>query len=460
MEKPRIGLLGLTLELYKKKAPSMIPELETFSGELREILSGFAEVVHFPVAYNRQTVSRAFSLFSESGVDGIVLVLLSYSPSLVILPSLKKSDIPVLIFNTQKLEEIGDSFSPKDSSSNHGMHGVQDLASVLLRENVRFSLVTGHCKNPETLQKVSDWCMAAKAASSLAGAKIGRMGGLFRDMGDFAMEPEVLQKATGTGAVDIKDKELAAFKDFPSPSGKEIKDVLDFKVKWSTDVDEPALSDSMKAFFFMKKLQAEKDLSGWAVNFEGMGSFMPMPFLGISCLLREGIGYGGEGDIFSATAVLLAQILSGGNATFTEMFTTDYRNSRIYMTHMGESNIGLRRKDAPVKMFLNKMALGNGIPTVVPSFSAKPGKYTLLNLAGTPNDSLRMIISRVEVLDVKPFRDMKTPHFLLSPEKKVETFLTDYSLHGGTHHIALASGDISGSLRFFGFMKGLETSEV
>ncbi|HNS32792.1 MAG TPA: hypothetical protein PKN36_07450 [bacterium] len=460
MEKPKIGLLGLTLELYKTKAPSMIPSLENFSGELREILSDRAEIVHYPLGYNRKTISEAFSKFSGAGVDGIILVFLSYSPSLVMLPSLKKTDIPILIFNTQKLEKIGLDFSPKDSSSNHGMHGVQDLASVLLREKIKFSLITGHCKKPATLEKVSSWCMAARAASRLSKARVGRIGGLFKDMGDFAMESEVLRSATGTGTVEVSEDELSQFHEFPEPSNEEIENVLDFRIEWSPDVDNSSRINAMKAYFFMKELSVKKDISGWAVNFEGIGQFMPMPFLGVSCLLKEGMGYGGEGDIFSATAVLLAQAVSKGKATFTEMFTTDYKNSRIYMTHMGESNLGLRRKDEPVKMFLNKMALGNGIPSVVPSFSICPGKYTLLNLAGSSKNSLRMIISTVEVLDVKPFREMKTPHFLIQPEKKVEEFLTDYSLQGGTHHIALASGDIRESLKFFGFIKGLETVEI
>jgi len=462
MEKPRIGLIGLTLELYKKKRPELIPRLENFSTELQKSLAETADIVHFPVAWNKETISKAFSAFAESGVNGVIIVFLSYAPSMAVIPALKKLKVPVLIFNTQKLETISAGFNPKDSFGNHGMHGVQDLSSVMLREGLRFSLVTGHYKNSDALARVSSWCSAALASSKMDRARIGRIGGLFPEMGDFALEPGILKEHLGPATVDIPVKELSEFAKFPAPSKEDIRRHLNFRARWDKDIPAAVRADSIKSFFFLKRLAGKYGISGWAVNFQGLkGKKMPMPFLAISCLLSEGMGYGGEGDIYSSSAVFLAQSLSGRNATFTEMFTTDYKKSRIYMTHMGESNLSLRRKGEPVRMVLNKMELGNSVPTVVPVFSIKPGDYTLLNLASSGKSGLKMIMGRVKVLDRKPFKEMRTPHFLLSPRgRPVEEFLTAYSMEGGTHHLALAAGDIIEKVKFFSFMKKLPLAEI
>ena len=460
MSKPKIGILGLTLQLYKDKTPQMISNLLSFSDELKQTFSKQADIVHYPMAYNRETVDEAFSTFSESNVDGVILVFLSYSPSLILLPTLKKTNIPILILNTQKLEEITSDFSPKDSSANHGMHGVQDLSSVLLREKVRFSLITGYYKDQETLSNVSDWCSSAQSVSSLKKAKVGRIGGAFKDMGDFDMEPDLLKNVIGASVIEVSPEDLSLFKNFPPPTTNEVNDALDFEIEWDSNITFEHKVDSIKTFSFIKELSKKEGISAWAINFEGLDEYMPMPFLGISLLLKEAFGYGGEGDIFSSTLVLLAQILTSGKATFTEMFTTDYKNSRIYMTHMGESNLGLRRKDVPVKMFLNKMALGNAMPTIVPSFSIQPGSYTLINLAGDKDNKLKIIFSDIEVVDQKPFKAMKTPHFLIKPKVPVEEFLTRYSLQGGTHHLALASGDIKRKLLYFGFINNIETIQI
>ncbi len=461
MEKPTIGLLGLTLELYKNKLPTLMSQLEGFSGELKDILSECAYIVHYPLAWNRATVSQAFASFAKAKTDGIILVLLSYSQSLAILPSIKKSKIPLLIWNTQKLKTIDENFAPKDSSDNHGMHGVQDLASVLLREKIKFSLITGHCMDKKILSEVCDWCMASRVVTQLKKARIGRIGSLFPDMGDFAINPEVLKSAIGTETLEITDKETSLFEKFPDASAQEIKRYFDFRMDWSQEISHKTRTDSLKAFFFLKHLSEKQNISGWAINFEGLNNDMPMPFLGISRLMSQGMGYGGEGDVYSATVVLLAQMLSDNQATFAEMFTTDYKNSRIYMTHMGESNLGIRRKNEPVRMVLNKMVLGNGVPTAVPVFSIMPGEYTLINLTACGQKELKLIISLVKVLDRKPFKKMVTPHFLLSVcNKSVEEFLTLYSMQAGTHHLAVASGDIRRKVKFFGYINNIDVVEI
>ena len=186
MRKPEIGVLGLTLSLYKKNLPELIPCLESFSGEVNTALSKVSGTVHYPVAWNRKTVSEGFSLFEKEKVDGIIIVFLSYSQSLEILPAVRKTGIPLLIWNTQKLAEIDGTFGPQEMFENHGMHGVQDLASVLSREGIDFSVITGHYKDKKTLSAVSDWCEAAYAVSRISEARIGRIGGVFTHMGDFA----------------------------------------------------------------------------------------------------------------------------------------------------------------------------------------------------------------------------------------------------------------------------------
>jgi len=459
MRKPKIGLLGLTLDLYRRNLPVLMPRLENFSRELKGTLSKTVETVHCPLAYDRRSVDAGFRLFEKERVDGIIMVLLSYSQSLETLPAASKTNIPLLIWNTQKLAEIDAAFGEKELLENHGMHGVQDLASVLLREGVDFSVITGHYRSGSVLSAVNGWCEAARAAAAISCARVGRIGSLFPKMGDFAMEPAVLKSALGPSVLEIKNSELQKFGRHAF-SGKDVTArYLPANVSWSGEVDAGAKSDALRSVQFLADMVKEKNLAALAVNFEGMGKEMPMPFLGVSCLMQEGIGYGGEGDIYSATAVYLGQLLSDNRATFSEMFTTDYRNSRIFMSHMGESNIGLRRKGT-VNLVLNRMELGNRVPSVVPVFSIKPGKYTLFNLTGVCGGGLKFIAGIVEVEDRKPLKAMNTPHFFIKTGRKVEDFLTKYSREGGTHHLAMAAGDVLGKLRFFCGIRKIPLAEI
>ncbi len=452
--------MGLTLELYKKKLPELMKSLNEFSKNLNSILAETTGTVHCPVAWNRKTISEGFNLFKKENVDGIILVFLSYSTSLEILPALRHARVPILIWNTQKLAEIRGGFGSQELLENHGMHGVQDLASVLGREKIDFSIITGHWGDRTTISAVKDWCMAAYAASGISRARIGRIGNIFPKMGDFAMEPDILRRVLGPETDEIGDSVLKKFGRFAfSEKGVE-EEYLPSGLSWAPEISKKTRKDTLKSIGFLEYLAERRKLSGLAVNFEGLGKEMPMPFLGISCMMARGLGYGGEGDIYSASAVLLGQMLSGNRTTFTEMFTTDYKNSRIFMSHMGESNIALRRKDEPVRLVLNEMQLGNNIPTAVPVFGIRPGLYTLLNLTGMPDGKLRFISSIVKVMNSKPLTGIATPHFFIKPGQTVEEFLTAYSRVGGTHHLAMAEGDIRGKLQLFCNMKNIQYVEI
>ena len=54
MRKGKIGLIGLTLELYKNKIPSLIPKLEKFSKELNYTISKTIETINYPIAWNKK----------------------------------------------------------------------------------------------------------------------------------------------------------------------------------------------------------------------------------------------------------------------------------------------------------------------------------------------------------------------------------------------------------------------
>ncbi len=453
--KPKIGLLGLTLNLYRKKLPEYLSGMKKLSHNLSARLSHLAEVKSWPLAWSQNTAGQALNFFHKEKVDGVVIVFLSYATSLSVLPVLKVLRKPLLLWNTQKARTVSRDFSSKDLMENHGIHGVQDLASVLLREGISFHLITGHWQEEKTLARIQQWCLAASASSKMSQTRIGRVGGRFKEMGDFALPDTLLTKWMGAKVVDldssflrIKGKDISPGDNFWEEENYVGKEKISAEIK----------NHSLAASYLLQRKMEEENLSGIAINFAGLRENQIMPFFGICQLLAAGYGYGGEGDIFSATVVFLSQIISGRQATFTEMFTADFSRRRILMNHMGEANLNLRRPDLPVKLTVNHMKLGNNVPTIVPVFTLKPGVATLVNLTGT-GSGLRLITSRVKILKSSPLK-LDSPHFFLQPEKPVCDFLSSYSLAGGSHHLAVAYGDWQESIKYLGEMKKIPVVEI
>lgn len=461
--KPKIGFMGLSLELYEENLPQPMDSLKKFSQKIKLILEKMAEVVYFPLACRKEKMKEAFSVFKKENVDGVILVFLSYSTSLSILPALKKYPLPILIWNTQKIKEITPDFSQEDLLNNHGMHGVQDLCSVLKREGIPFSLITGHFLDEKVQEKVKFWCKGAQAVSTLKEINIGRIGGTFEDMGDFSVASEILTEGLGPRTKEISFSSLA----------KRVKEIKKEDVEHSIEKDRKKfLIDknlkrethfrSAKLELALRRVVGKENLSALAINFSAFNpsaGVETVPFLGISKLLSEGLGYGGEGDIYSAAVVYLLQLLAG-KANFVEMFTTDYKNNCIFMNHMGESNPQMAKRNFPIRMIQDDLTLSSCLPTAILSFTLEPGEVTLLNLRVSSEKKLEFIFTQGEVVDKPPLKNIPSPHFTFKPQIKIEEFLTQYSLCGGTHHSALCYGNLSEKIKYVSEISGVPSVEI
>jgi len=463
--KPKIGLIGLTAELYHDKVPELVKDLTVFSNVLKKIVDTFADVIHVPVVYKRKQMEHAYSKFMKEDVDGVILVFLSYSPSLIISPVLKKNqNIPVLLWNTQNLAGINKQFNTNDTMYNHGMHGVQDLASVLTREKIRFCIITGHYKDKETVNKISRWCQSVSLIKFLKRSKIGRIGNRFKDMGDFAISDIQIKKCLGPTVVDIPLAKIS------SESAKINKTVIQNsiiadrkKYKVSTELTEQIHYISTRMELSLRRIIAKEKLDGLAINFMGFNGqkgVESIPFMAIGKFLAEGMGYAGEGDVLCAVSVLILQKLFG-TANFVEMFTTDYENNRIFFEHMGESNPAMANNKNQIMLVKKDLPLiGPGIATAMFLFQLKPGQITLFNIAPTRNGVLKFIVGTGKILRVPLFKDICSPHFLMQVDGDVKDFLTNYSLAGGTHHLAMVYGNRIADMEVFSDLIGIKLIKI
>ncbi len=208
MRKPIVGIIGLTAQLYKEKFPEFVRELEKKYRNFIEKSFNFVEIADFSLVYKKSMVESAYKRIVDLNVDGIIIVFFSYAPSMIVAPVMKGNKIPVLIWNTQYLFEIGRKFSVSDMMNNHGMHGVQDLACVLLRQGTPFSIITGHHKQSDTLSSLAGWCRCAAIFNDLKKLRLGRIGEVFCDMGDFSVPDKLVYDVLGAKVIDIKMSEF------------------------------------------------------------------------------------------------------------------------------------------------------------------------------------------------------------------------------------------------------------
>ena len=456
---PRVGFLGLMLELYDTALPKLRPTQTKFAEELVAQMRGYCEVVFPGICNTRGQVDGAIAEFEAMAADLVVVVHLTYAPSLISLPGLLSTTLPVLLFNTQRLYEFSQESPQSAMTENHGMHGVQDLANVLVRSGRGFQLLTGHYEDPRVQAELRDWIEAAYTVRKIHGARVGILGYAFEGMGDLSLDTTSLLAQVGTMVVQIPVATVAQ-EAANAPSAK-VKALMQEDRKTFQVAKELTAEDHERASrleWGLRKVCEDLALDGFAMHFGAVaedGRLESVPFLAASKMLADGFGYGGEGDATSAVAVLMMQLLRG-QASFTEMFTMDFANNAVVMSHMGESNWRMARKDQPIRLIRKPFPFGDCHPPASLCFALEPGPATLVNLVTGAEGRLKLIASEVNVLDFPAIETFDVPHYKLTPSKGLAEFLDDYSREGGSHHLAIAFGAVADRVEKLAWMLGLK----
>ncbi len=438
----KAGLLPLYVKFYDEVLPNLLARMDPFIDRVRQDLANAGiDVIVAPTARIEPEVAASVEWFESSGVDAIITLHLAYSPSLESASVLARTSLPVLMLDTTPDRDFGRAVDPELLLYNHGVHGVQDLASVLRRLGKPFRVVAGHLDDPDVIPRCVEVIRGARAANRLRSMRVLRIGGLFPGMGDFAVSDDVLESGLGITVENIGPDDLAA--GVAAIGEQEVaaeaaSDTGLFRMDCSREVHERSLRVGLGLRDFLERGK----FGAFSLNFlafrDAVGPVNSVPFLECCKAMARGIGYAGEGD--ALTSALLGALLQGfGAATFVEIFCADWHGESLFLSHMGEINHAeaaerplLYEKEFPFTPALNPATLACAL---------RPGQATYVNLSPGPGGSFRLITAEVEVLADGTHPGLERwVRSWIRPKVRLPRFLEEFSHLGGTHHGALVYG--------------------
>lgn len=461
MLKPKIGLLPFYIELYDRILPNRREGFERFQQTIaRQLETRGVKVLTTPPCRLKEEFQKALVYFEDNQVELLLTLHLAYSPSLESADVLAATRIPIVVLDTTPEYDLGPSAGSDPILYNHGIHGVQDMCNLLIRNNKHFEVEAGHWEKSDVLDRVVAWAQAARVVRSLLTARVGRIGASFEGMGDFAVPVDTLRRTLGLEVIcyspsfatdlQISEEEVAAEID------------ADLKMFDVCDLDPGLHRQTARTSLIVRRWIEGENLSGFTFNFLGVDrrSGLPStPFLEASKQMARGIGYAGEGDLLTAGLVgALASVFP--ETTFSEMFCPDWKGDAILLSHMGEVNLNLlaTRPRLLIKPFrftdVDDAALAVG--------RLKAGRATLVNLAPLPGEQYRLIVVPGNMLEVTCEDRMdESVRGWFKPELPVAGLLEKYSKSGGTHHLALVYGEgVSSIIARVGRLLGLSTETI
>jgi L-arabinose isomerase len=446
LPRPRIGLLALTLELYERLDPELRPNRENWlQTKVIPALSAVAEVRYSRAAYRREDVGAVVAGLEAEGCDAIAVVCLTYSPSQISLPALQRTRLPIVLWNVQELQAVDDAYDANLMGHNHGVHGTQDLANVLLRSNVPFHYVTSHLSDRDGFVELERYFSAASAVAGLRRCRLGLMGYPFPGMGDFAVDTTHLTATLGCSCESLSIEEynqLAAAA--PDTTVKNLAAEYRRCYEAAGDLTETDLELTARAELSLRSMVADRRLDAMSFQFLAFGEderTETLPFVAVCRMMGEGMGFAGEGDLIGAAGTWFLNRLCPP-ASFSEIFTIDYANNSVLLSHMGEANAALARKDRKIPLVAKPVPITRTRGRQLSLVNCyEPGPATLCALALGPNQRWRFIASSVEIQDFGPLATLPAPHSKIAPYGDVRNWLTRYARAGGPHHHAICFGD-------------------
>lgn len=458
--KPRIGLVGIMQAIYDDMLPGITERQAAYARQVADHLADAADIQFAKPIKSRADIEEVVAGYARDGVDGLLVVMLTFGPAMRIIRALGDTHLPILLANIQPERSIIDRWDMGDMTYNQGIHGAQDTANTLVRLGKRFAVITDDWRAPEFKRRFADWAAAAAAAAAWRTLKIAVFGYAMEGMGDIRVDEHSFLKNLGPEIHYLAPGDL--YRAMQAAAPEQIRAVIEAEDR-AFQID-PRLTaaqreESARYQVALKHILEAGGYGAYSTHFGAIGEdgrFKFLPLAAASTLMAEGYGYGGEGDVCSAAAVAAGHALVG-DGNFTEMYAMDFDRDTTLLSHMGEGNWKHARKGEPIRLIDRPLGIGrlDNPPTVL--FRLDPGPATLTSLAPIGGDRFRLVIAEGEIIPDSPVMPaLEMPYGEFRPKSGVRTCLEGWLKAGGTHHLCLVRGHHAARWALFAEMVNVE----
>ena len=471
-KKPRIGLYSMGLKAYWTQFPGLEQRMRDYGAFVaKKLMALEADVFFYGLVDCEQEGSKAGEYFKANDVDLIFSHSATYCTSACVLPVHNICKAPTVILNLQPTTRINYKKTTTGEWLAHcGACPVPELANAFNRAGIEHKIINGllglertpeisltdevTANRPEAIrawEKIRSWVLAAKVKRNLRGARFGFLGNTYSGMLDLYSDFAMFSAQTGAHlqVLEMCDLERQLQTVTKEEIAGKLREIKDFFIISDDDAADPLaqkpsleqLNWSAKVAVAQEKMVKEFDLDALAYYYHGapgghyeqiQGGFI----VGHSLLTAAGVPCAGEGDLKTALAMKVCDIIGTGGS-FCEIVVADYEDGTILLGHDGPFHLEI----AKGKPILRGMGLYHGKQGTGVSVEAKvrTGSITNLNCTQTVEGSLKFIITEAESTDgeIMTIGNTQTP---VRFKKDPDSYFDEWFAEAPTHHFAMSVG--------------------
>lgn len=487
----RVGLYSIGHPHYWVQFEGLLDRLIGYGKFIEGRISEWAEVHNFGMVDDEYKAHKAGEWFNEKNVDLIFCHASTYAMSASHLPVARICKRPVVVLNLQPAERMNYTRTTTGEWLAHCVACcVPEISNAFERSGIPFNVVSGllglektpaisvaneatkdHPDAVSAWREIEEWARAAAVKRTLQQGRMGFLGHTYPGMLDMYSDFTLIEAVTGMHVEILEMCDLMKLLDTVTEAEKQekMRQVMDFFIVSEDSPSDPLakkprleqLDWSCKVAAAQEKLVRDFDLDALTYYYRGSDGndyerLQEAFILGHSLLTGNGTPCSGEGDMKTAVAMKICDILGVGGS-YSEIVATDFVDQTILMGHDGPFHIGISEG----KPILRGMGLYHGKWGTGVSVEAKvrTGPITNLGITQTRGGKLRAISNQGMAADGEILRIGNT----MTPvrfEKNPAQFMNEWFALGPTHHVAMSVGHNTSQFRKAAALLEMEFASV
>jgi L-arabinose isomerase len=425
------------------------------------------QVVFKPVLTTPEAI-RELCLEANSATNcaGLITWMHTFSPAKMWIAGLSLLKKPFLHLHTQYGREIPWSTIDMDFMNlNQSAHGDREFGFIGSRMRLNRKVVVGHWQDEDVQKEIGVWTRAASAWADAQGAKVARFGDNMRDVavteGD-KVEAQIRlgYDVYGYGVGDL----VRAVSDVSDVQAREMAQVYldEYEV---VPALQPAgerhasLLEGARIEVGMRNFLAAGNFKAFTTTFEDLHGLAQLPGLAVQRLMRDGYGFGAEGDWKTSALVRAMKVMSAGlpgGVSFMEDYTYHFSptGDKVLGAHMLEICESIASNKPRLEIL--PLSIGGKADPVRLIFDANLGTAigaSIMDMGGR----FRIVASVVDVFPTdEPLPHLPVARALWIPRPNLKVAAAAWIYAGGAHHTSFSYAVTSEHLRDFAEMAGIE----
>lgn len=397
---------------------------------------------------------------SDEKCAGVITWMHTFSPSKAWIAGFSELKKPFLHVNTQYNRDIPwDEIDMDFMNLNQSAHGDREHGYITARMRLKRKVIAGYWKDEAFQKKMEVWMRAAVGAAESRKVHVLRISDNMRNVavtdGDkIEAQIKLGWQVDHYGVCDV-------IREVENVTEAEIDEQMaEYEKYYTMDTDNiDAVRYQAKEEVGIKKFLEKHNFNAFHTNFEDLQALKQLPGLASQDLMRQGYGFGAEGD-WKVAAMLrvmkcMAEGLDGGTV-FMEDYTYHFEpgNEMLLGSHMLEvcpTCAGERPK-----IQVHPLGIGDREDPARLVFKAQTGKGIVVTLVDM-GDRLRMICNDVECKEqVNDMPKLPVAGVLWKPLPCLQTSAEAWIYAGGAHHSVLSYSLTADNMRDFAEIMGIE----